>query len=40
MGEELFVSGISAITLSRAFRCENAINIPSIAKLVIKLNPP
>src|SRR5574341_1025182 len=25
---------------STAFRCENAINIPSIAKLVIRLKPP
>jgi len=25
---------------STAFRCEKAINIPSIAKLVIKLKPP
>src|SRR6266508_4338437 len=25
---------------SCAFRCENAISIPSMAKLVIKLNPP
>src|SRR6266851_8647357 len=32
--------GLSAITLSRALRFEKAINIPNIAKLVIKLNPP
>src|SRR5215470_18066846 len=40
MGDELFGAGRSAITRSRALRLENAINIPSIAKLVIKLKPP
>ena len=31
---------LSASTLSRALRWENAINIPNIAKLVTRLNPP
>src|SRR5437773_12500548 len=40
----MFSSGVRRAcliaTASFAFRCEKAINIPSIAKLVIKLNPP
>src|SRR4051794_27397758 len=39
-GEELLATGLSRMTLSRAFRFENAISIPNIAKLVIRLKPP
>src|SRR5215218_257698 len=39
-GEELLATGLSRMTRSRAFRFENAISIPSIAKLVIRLKPP
>src|SRR6185437_8755305 len=39
-GEELLATGLSSMTRSRALRFENAINMPSIAKLVIKLKPP
>src|SRR5262249_34076551 len=34
-GEELLATGLSSTTRSRALRFENAISIPSIAKLVI-----
>src|ERR1041384_4723292 len=39
-GEELLATGLSTMVLSRAFLFENAINIPNMAKLVIRLKPP